>query len=331
MKTVMTILRTLENASNSRKSVYVVKTFKGYERIGVKVEDTFNMFTANAGEQTTPFTLVTSDKEANVSVRNSIKGFVTINPKTAARVGLDSKVESIQYKNYTIIKNGELHIEELTVNVDNVTLTELKEINTPITNETAIDDNNTQVVINFKGLEIAESDMTDEEVVSLVKELNSLKIEEKAIKALQPKIEYNATYTAEQAEALAEYGVKDGVYTYIAPKSDETPSTYTTKEVLYQIKGSASIPSVDSVLKKTPTKGIGLELYNKYNELNGKTEDALATMAKAVKAKIQARKIALANEKIAYINNGGQTATIESEEAVLNIKVTEKEKSYTAN
>lgn len=329
--TVMNILATLENASVARGTVEIVTKFKGYERIGVKVEDTFNMFTANAAEQTSKFALVTSDKEANISIRNAIKGYVTINPKTAARVGLDTKVESTQYKNYTIIKNGELHTAEITVNVDNATLAELKKINTPITSETVKDGKTTQVVINFTGLEIAESDITDEELVNLVSEINALKAEEKAIKAHQPKVEYNAKYTEEQAQALEEYGIRDGIYTYIAPKTDDTPATYTTREVQYQIKGQASIPSVNDVIKKQPKKGIGKDLLDKYMELNGETDEVLTTMAKAVKAKIQARKIALQNAKLAYVNNGGTTATIEGENAVLNIKIREIEKQYTAN
>ncbi len=329
--TAMDILTILNNAGQANKA-FIVTDFKNYEYIGKKVTDDFYMFHPNKEEHTFPFTLVTNDKEANVSVRNMIRGKVTLNPKQAKKVNLPNEIECVQFKSYTIIKDGKIHTPKFTVRVDKDVLENLTAINSPIVKTVMEPNKLPAITFDLTGLEVADNRITDEELVELVQELNNLKVQEKVIKAINPNKEgAEDTYTDEQREFLAEYGIVNGVYNYIAPKEEtENLSTYKVTEVLYQIKGAATIPSVTAAFKAKTKNGINQQIVDTYNNYANLPHDTLVKMQQEIKTKILNNKITLQNTRVAYVNNNGETRTIDNNGVVLNIKVTEREKTYTA-
>lgn len=90
------------------------KDLEEYKRIGVKIEDTYDMFVQNNEEIRGDFTDIIFNKETlNMSLRVEIPGYITINPKQAQKVNLPSKFECIKYRNYTLIKDGNLNMKKI--------------------------------------------------------------------------------------------------------------------------------------------------------------------------------------------------------------------------
>jgi len=327
--TIMDILTILHNAGEAKKA-FIVTNFKDYKHIGVKVTDNFNMFTPDKKEHTFPFTLVTNEKEANVSVRNMITGVATLNPKAAKRVGLPNTIECVQFKTYTIIKDGKLHTSEITVRVDESVMENLKAIGAPIVKTVTEINQMPCITLNFNNYEIANSYLNDDEVVALVQEINTLKVQNKVIKTISPTVESINVYTDEQKEVLAEYGIVNGIYNFIDPKENENKSSYKTREVLYQIKGSATIPSVNKALEASKRNAITQEVYDTFNKYKNIDPNTLLKMHQDIKNKLTNKQVKLQNDKLAYLLNNGTTTSIESNGVTLNIKISEKEKIYTA-
>ena len=323
--TAMDILTILNNAGAANKA-FIVTKFDNYERIGIKTTDNFNMFTPNKGEHIFPFTLVTNAKENNVSVRNMIKGTAKINPKVAKKVNLPDTIECVQFKNYTLIKDGKIHTPNITVRLDESVLENLKAMNVPI-DKTVIEPNKLTVTLNLKDMVVAENYITDEETVDLVKEINTLTIQDKVIKSINPENE-PSIYTPEQLDVLNEYGIVNGVYNYIDPKEEGEVTTYKTTEVLYQIKGAATIPSIKKALETAKRNAITQEVVDIYNNYKTINPETLVDLHKDIKAKLQNNKIKLMNTRIAYVNNNGVSKTIENNGITLNIKINEKEKKF---
>ena len=108
---VMDILNLLQSTDS-----YYIPFSKNinYTRIGRKAVNKFNLFEQTEEEIRAPFSDFVYHKEhMNLSVRFYIKGKVSINPKQAKAVGLDSELPSGMFRNHTIIKDGNLNMKSI--------------------------------------------------------------------------------------------------------------------------------------------------------------------------------------------------------------------------
>lgn len=92
------------------------KNLEAYSRITRKATDEFNLFTKTEDEIRVPFSdFVFNKKHMNLSIRVYVPGKVAINPMDAKEVGLPTEIESGIFRNYTIIKDGNLNIKKIEV------------------------------------------------------------------------------------------------------------------------------------------------------------------------------------------------------------------------
>jgi hypothetical protein len=104
------------NKLQSTDSYYIPfsKNIKGYDRIGRKAEDTFNLFEKKEEEVRTPFSDFVYNKEhMNLSIRFYINGSVKLNPKEAKALEMPLVVDSGMFRNHTIIKDGNLNMKQI--------------------------------------------------------------------------------------------------------------------------------------------------------------------------------------------------------------------------
>lgn len=87
-----------------------------YQRIGKKTTDEFNLFKQTTDEIRVPFeSFVDHSKKMNLSILVRINGTVKINPKRAEQVGLASLFASYIWRNFTVIKDGNVNIPQMEV------------------------------------------------------------------------------------------------------------------------------------------------------------------------------------------------------------------------
>jgi len=265
-------------AENNAQYVYT----KEYKRIGLKTKDTFNLFKWDDKIHTTKMSdLIFNDKELNVSLRSKITGTVSLNPNRATSVGLPETIKSFIYRNQTIIKDGQLNIKNIKVIVDNETLTKLNEHNGLVISEEYFNDNKQIVGLDLTAIPVvnqtylSDNKLSADYILNAVMENNKLTIKNKIFKYFLSMIEekeYSEQYSKEQVEVLKEHGIDNtgmysGVKLVTAEKKED--DFYITRNLIFNIKGDVSLPSVNTVLKlkKEPTKGMKKYLYDEYNTI----------------------------------------------------------------
>jgi len=265
---VMDVLKVLVNGENE----YVYS--KNYTRIGRKTEDTFNLFKWDDKEHTTKLNeLVFNESELNISIRSRITGTVQINPMQAKQINLPTTINSFIYRNQTLIKDGNLNMDQITVVVDKETTNKLylfdSQVNgliesvieciedsykmfvlnlnvLPIINRTYLGENGNVKNVLSKTIKMVELEAKQKVVNGYIKEL----------KAAHPELEKEkefATYTDEQIEVLRQHGLDKslmyaGVNNVIADKDEE--DFYMTRQLEFNLKGYVSLPSLKDVEAK---------------------------------------------------------------------------------
>lgn len=275
---ILTLLATLANSN----AEYVYSA--NYNRIGDKVEDGFNMFKWNDEPHTTPLrNLVWNEDKLNVSIRTMIRGTVSLNPKQAKKVGLPSVIDSQIFRNQTIIKDGKLNMERIKVNMDTDTLKAILAENIDLVTSKEKTNEGYEVELDLTTIPVITDEYiaTPSELLASVKRNNELTAESKVLKALYKElddtVQYGNLYTEEQIEVLKEYGVDaNGNYVGIANEVTEVKEHTPQRNVTLQIKGDAKVPSVNEVLKKAPTKGVKLYMFNYYNDKKSEIESLTA-------------------------------------------------------
>lgn len=245
---------------------------KEYKRIGVKVIDTENIFSANP-DQTNDCTfgdnLVFASDKANVSVRYVIEGKVKILATAAKRVGLPGEVDSKIYRMQTIIKDGQLNTDNLSAIVDFNTLEKIRKkcsyygINYKkfLVEKTTIQPQTFQVTFDLTALPIINRkgvNLSIETIAQFVARSNQLKAQQKILNSyLKGADLINApgqAYNEQQLAVLADHGIKYGIYNGINkikdPEAAENLDYYTVKSLEFQQKGWSSIPAVQSSIAK---------------------------------------------------------------------------------
>jgi hypothetical protein len=267
---VMDILRLLTTGDNS----YIYRS--GYQRTGLKTADTFNLFERNDGDIRTPLhELVFNKERLNISLRSKISGKVKLNPVQADKVGLPREVESYMYRNQTVVKDGYLNMDTIKVIVDEQTLNALTEIDKEVGGKLlasveAVPESpkHSKVMLDLITLPIVNrlytvSKGTSEEVLSDTFRLVELEAQQKvanyyakmvkSTKLVEDGFDTKTGYTVEQLDLLKEHGLDSylqyiGVENKTADKNDA--DFYEAKVFEFQVKGMASLPSMNDVIKK---------------------------------------------------------------------------------
>lgn len=270
---VMDILKILTKGDN-----YYVYS-EEYKRIGVKTVDNFNLFEKSKGIIISPINeLIFNKEKLNISIRSKILGTVKINPNVASRVNLPNTIDSHIYRNQTIIKDGNLNINTIRVIISEDTLKSLNslkiqdlisivEINEDtkhdITDYIMIDLNlNTIPIINRTYLSNVgdTSDILKNtwDIILLGAQQKVanyfLKMTKKAYTdTIGTGIGKASIYTLEQLDVLKDHGLDSNLgYTEIdrVKETVKDEDYYEARELSFDIKGYASLPSVPDVIKK---------------------------------------------------------------------------------
>jgi hypothetical protein len=267
---VMDLLKLLANAG---ENFYV--PVKDYNRIGLKVEDNFNLFKANPDQDVkAPFKdFVFNQQHLNLSIRYMVNGTVQINPRQAKIHNLPTTVDSRIFRNQTIIKDGNLNVQKFTAQIDKATTNALYGL---IIQEKApkallqyiyVDDRNlvqfdltTIPVINRQYSKKAEGIDSIKEVVQ---EIESLKAEQKVVNYyLGKNVQFNPVekkfeqegYTPEQIDVLKQHGLSAKLdYQGIDNQSSEKNENdfYETRLLEMKLKGWSTLPKVEEVIQKS--------------------------------------------------------------------------------
>jgi hypothetical protein len=327
---------------------------KNYNKITAAKEDTFNLFKANPGDVLTPLNeLIFNEDKLNLSLRSKIAGTVKINPKEAQKVGLEKEVKSQIYRNQSLIKDGNLNMEEITIVMDETTYTELismelKETNGEVPDTTIMIKcqeeytyNNKEyrkVTLNFAEIPVINRTYIKaktSDVLGNVLETLTLEACQKVINSLIKELKANngdllkegsfGILTEEQIEVLKNHGLDKSLnYNGVNNEKVETEKIdfYEARSLAFQLKGTASLPSIKDVDKKiTAGKNLNLgdQLVNKYFQYYSsiKTGDDLAdkktleSLLKEVKGKLMDKRIELNCLKMAKVLTGDWFDSVE--------------------
>ena len=311
--------------NNNAKYIYS----RNYNRIGRKSSDEFNLFTYDDKLHCTSMSdLVLNDKELNVSLRSKLTGKVKLNPKSSAKVGLPSEIDSYVYRNQTIIKDGNLNMDQIEVLLPIDKFDDFKQkfdsLNYQLIEKV---DESMRLSIDLTTLPVinkmyANTNTEAGYVLDKLKTSNveslKLKVIDQYLKELQTT---NESYTQEQLDVLNEHGLDDklcygGVKVTMAEKNEE--DFYMARQMEFSIKGQASLPSVNAVKKKIDGEKklneydqiVQAQLTKVESELSLLKEDKekvkyLLTEKTALKAGITNTKLDLCIGKMATVLTGG--------------------------
>jgi len=256
---VMDILQILSEGHNFYIPV------KDYKRIGVKTTDSGNLFEKTKESRSLFSDFVYNKKHMNVSIRFVVEGKVKLN-ENAINMGLPNEVNSQIFRNHTIIKDGNLNINKLPAIIDVNTLDRLTDLEEKW-NLTLLEPQGNSFIINLDILPVInETYIKDsnnlDTILSMVKNEKMKEAEQKVVKFIIKELIENdssllqegklAEYSKEQIEILKEHGLdKNFNYGGVNNKSEKNDiDFYESKQIEYDLKGVASIPSINAVRKK---------------------------------------------------------------------------------
>lgn len=263
---LMDIFKILINGDS--KYVYTDK----YKRIGLKDEDSINLFKEEKTVPITPLTDLTFNAtRLNISIQSMIRGTVKLKAKDAKILGVDSKLSTRKFRNQAIVKDGALNIDKIDVIVSKKVLKELNGLgidglvcNTVRnigTIEKALGENksgDTNIIgldlraVPIINREYANSMGNVDEVLDNAITMNRLAVQQKIINYFLKQTK-TGSYTDEQKEILKSYGL-DSSLTYNAghskAKASEDGDFYMARDIKFDIKGYASIPAIKTVIDK---------------------------------------------------------------------------------
>ena len=252
-------------------------SFKDYGRIGVKSVNKLDNLKITSKEPVAFNNLVFNKNRANISVLFTYKGVAELVDKEKAKetglsaLYLDNNVPTLIYRNYTLIKDGELNVSKLVLLVNKDVLKELKTIPTLAGNGDLVlsetpsveKQDLIEVEINLKAIPIVSrkyamnndfSKMYDAFKDSLV-----IKSKKKAVNyLLKELLGYNKNtfkmFTEEQIEVLKESGLNSkleyvGIQDYQAKKESSVDAdTYVAKTIEFKMKGYSALPDTKKIL-----------------------------------------------------------------------------------
>lgn len=204
--------------------------------------------------------LTFNETRPNISIRVQKQGHVTLPDERPAKV--PQKFSTFVYRNYAIVRDGLIHVQQLPVQVSQATLDKIKKGKPPrgVLGKTAAVGDRVQLVINLNKLPIINRKMVQEVSAEALfrkeYELAQARAEQKVYNALKkekfPRTSkgFEALYGADATKWLQERGITD--YSGFNPKGKqaEAKDYYVGKELVVKIKGYTSLPSVNDVKKR---------------------------------------------------------------------------------
>lgn len=334
---IMDILKILTN-SGTAKYLYS----QNYNRIGVKVNDDFNLFKPDKGDVLTPISeLVFHRSRLNISIRSAIPGTVKLNPRRAKQVGLPDTIQSKIYRTQTLIKDGRPNMQEVSFVVDDKVLLDIKILlgnhYDQVVNVTASNPNENWITINLSVLPVINysyvGDCTD--CSHLLKEVHRLTYNQAAQKILNSMLEdcyayrkkngiFDTTkqmmqYTTEQVAVLQEHGLNDRAeYVGVNNVAEPSGDSYVARELDFQLKGYSTLPPIDKLKQKiTADKklngpetmmkdamGSAQAMLHMLEYGSNQYLDSLKLILQTVKSNLANSRVAICSQKIALVLTG---------------------------
>ena len=198
--------------------------------------------------------LVYNSARPNISLQTVQNGTVVIPKFAQKKYDLPESIDTWQWKNYTIVKDGIIHMKTLPVVCSAETVSELVSKGVEVYGGPEV------FIVNLGSVPLVNRAMVKN--ISAAQffadhvRLESLKAKQKVLKYFRDELvgKGNAVglagkYGAEAAEFLSANGIRDYGF---SPKTASVESTdfYMNRELNVKIKGASSLPSIAAVLKK---------------------------------------------------------------------------------
>jgi hypothetical protein len=252
------------------------KNVEKYKRATKKTTETFDLFKMTDEEIMAPFgDFVYNKQHINLSIRVVIPGKVSINPIAAKEAKLPNEIESKMFRNYMLIKDGNLNMKEIEVLMDMETFEKVNKFSSaviPFNNviEDKIIDGikYARCVLSLQNIPIINRlyiDKSDniETLFGVVKEITDLEAKQKVINYFVDNILETSSrikkegafkeFTLSQIKVLEQHGLdKNLVYNGVGvskASADECDS-YETRTMEFYIKGIKSLPKIEDVIAK---------------------------------------------------------------------------------
>jgi len=257
---------------------YYIPDMSSYKRIGLQVEDTFNLFTPKRDYDIfAPFNdnIVYNKNKLNISIKFTRDGVVAINPKRAKQVGLPESIDSRQFQTHTIIKDGHLNMEKIKVKLSTETGLKLMRLQIDVLDSSSYfltcssQDDKDIFEIDLTKLPVINrnylNDSTIDKVFETIVAITEDEVFQKVVNWMvsnHPYKEYKTdsfgrppVYNAEQVEVLKEHGLNEfltyaGVNRKVTEKNED--DYYEARELEFMLKGCSSIPAIEK----------GIDTYN---------------------------------------------------------------------
>ncbi|MCI2235025.1 hypothetical protein MKK42_23575 [Escherichia coli] len=198
--------------------------------------------------------LVYNSERPNISVRTIQHGTVAVPEFAQKKFGLPEELDTFQWRNYTIVKDGIINVKTLPFKADIEVVQKLIEMGVHVFGGPEV------FVLNLESVPLVNRAMVKN--ISAAQffadnvRLEALKGKQKVLKFYRDALvgKGNAKglavqYGAEAAEFLSSYGIRDYGF---SPKTETKESTdfYMSRELNVKIAGASSLPSIAAVQKK---------------------------------------------------------------------------------
>jgi hypothetical protein len=296
---VMDILRYLQN--NDTYYVPLSKNIEQYKRIGKKSEDSFNLFEQTDEEIRCRFSDFVFNKEhLNMSIRFEIPGIIKINPAIAKKNGLETEYKTSKYRNFTIIKDGNVNIPEIEILInENENKKEWEYVKARSKNMIFLGYENIdnkiygRYIINLKNHPIVNRQMinnsTIENVFGITLLINQYEAYQKMLNFYMSKVKEKdylkktgalKDFTTTQIQILEEHGLDKNMHykgVEVTRKLAEQCDSYQSRTLEFYFAGISSLPKVEDLFKKlqeSKSLTISLEMLNRgYEEIKARAKE----------------------------------------------------------
>ena len=198
--------------------------------------------------------LVYNSERPNISVRTIQHGTVAVPEFVQKKFGLPEELDTFQWRNYAIVKDGIINVKTLPFKADAEVATVLSQMGVHVFGGPDV------FILNLESVPLVNRAMVKN--ISAAQffadnvRLEALKGKQKVLKFFRDELvgKGNAKglavqYGAEAAEFLSSYGIRDYGF---SPKTELKDSTdvYMSRELNVKIAGASSLPSIAAVQKK---------------------------------------------------------------------------------
>lgn len=299
-----------------------------YNRIGLETVDTLNKFEkSKVLPMTSVSDIVFNATKLNVSIQSTIQGTVKLTAADAKKCGIDKVVNSRMYRNQTIVKDGNLNMDNIVVVLDEATLNQIKDLGidglvnyagekeAEVLKYLTTDEAKTAKIVGLDLTKVPVINRTYLDGIGSIENVleNTIKMNEMAVR--QKVLNYfkkqvNTTgFTDEQLEILKRNGLNGRLeYNGIPEKKDKVEEDYyIAREIEFDIKGQSSIPSIADVVKKAEAgkalTGNSLLMWDYIQKLEKDFNSASKKEAKKPTAKTMAASLSkkLQNDEVEKI------------------------------